>query len=189
VFAVAAAGLDAVALSEVLELVRGEGFGQLRKEDHGGSTEACTEVGRACVDLAEVVVELVTRALVFKDGADLLDAAGPAVEDVDDVAAFVHGDDAHVVFLVDPDEELAVVCAEDAAVVGPVAASAGSSQQSRAGRLLEEVAVAAEFLGHFRTHFAEFVLLTLEVAGQAVEAHAQQIFDLGSVVLVGEGRE
>jgi len=32
VFAVAAAGLDAVALSEVLELVRGEGFGQLRKE-------------------------------------------------------------------------------------------------------------------------------------------------------------
>ena len=104
------------------------------------------------MDVAEVFVELVSRTLLFEELLDCLDALAPAFEDGDDVASGFHGDDAHVIFLVDPDEELSALCAEDAAAIRPVTSCTSSCKECRACRFLEEIAVATELVSHGLRH-------------------------------------
>lgn len=152
VLAAAASGLDAETLGEVLELVWREGVGELGNQNHGGASQAGAQVGGARVDVAEVVIKLLAGALALEDLADLLHAARPAVEDAHDVAAVLHRDDPHVVFLVDPHEELAAVRAEDSSVVRPVASCTGCRQQRRPRRLLEQVPASSQLFRHRFVH-------------------------------------
>ena len=62
------------------------------------------------------VVALVLEALL--DGGSGL---GEALDDALDVVTLLHGDDAHLVLLVDPDEQVLVVVVEDTTGIGPVA--------------------------------------------------------------------
>jgi hypothetical protein len=191
VFSGTASGLHTEALSECFELMRSECVGQEWKQDHCRSSESSAEVRRTCVDVAEVFIELVTGALFLEELFDSLDALAPALEDGDDVSSFLHRDNAHVVFFVDPDEEFAAVSTEDAAVVGPVSASACCSKERRAGRFLEEVAIAAELVGHGLGHGGEVGLLTFEfaVAVEAFEARFELGLHFGTVFRVGESRK
>ena len=54
--------------------------------------------------------------------------------DLLEVAALLHGDDADVVLLVDPHQELLVGGVEDAAAVRPVVVAAGRAQAARKNR-------------------------------------------------------
>jgi len=61
---------------------------------------------------------------------DVVDAVGEATEDLSQVAAHLHGDDAKVIFLVAPDQEGLGVIVEDTTSRWPVTASVGSLQET-----------------------------------------------------------
>ena len=69
-----------------------------------------------------VVHEVV--ALLLEDLLDALGGGGEAVEDLDDGITLLHGDNAHLVLLVNPDEEVLGLVVEDTTGIGPVAATA-----------------------------------------------------------------
>ena len=69
-----------------------------------------------------VVHEVV--AFVLEHLLDTLGGGREAVEDLDDGGSLLHGDNAHLVLLVNPDEEVLGVVVEDTTGVGPVATAA-----------------------------------------------------------------
>ena len=96
-----------------------------------------------------VVHEVVT--FLLEDLLDTLGGGGESLEDLDDGSALLHGDDSHLILLVDPDEEVLGIVVEDTSGVGPVSAATGRKKKSGVG-FLEEVAVLSEgfflFFGH-----------------------------------------
>merc|ERR1712216_414370 len=137
-----AASLEAHLLQHVLEVLARGKLGEL---DHRAGTQASSQVGGAGEDISEVVVVHEVLALSLEHLADGVARGGEANEDVLNVVALLHGDDAHLVLLVDPAEEVLILVVEDATGIGPVAATARGEQKSGVG-LLEEVATLAEFL-------------------------------------------
>ena len=76
------------------------------------------------------VVSLVLQALL-----NLSSGLGESLDDLLDVVALLHRHNSHLIFLVDPDEEVLVVVVEDASGIGPVSAAAGGKKKSRVGLL------------------------------------------------------
>lgn len=123
--------------------------------DHSASSETGSEVGWASKDPAEMlrvheVVSLVLQALL-----NLSSRLGESLDDLLDVVALLHRHNSHLIFLVDPDEEVLVVVVEDTSGIGPVAAAAGGKEESGIG-FLEEVSGVSEgllfFVGHTVGH-------------------------------------
>ena len=188
-----AAGLQAHLAADILEV------GARREErdaHHGASAEASAQVGRAGEDPAVVVVAHEIVALGDQDLLHGLRGLGEAREDGFDVVALLHGDNAHVVFLVDPDEEVGSFVVEDTAGVGPVAAAAGREKKSGVG-FLEQVSVVAQRLfllqghtvglGGVRAGAVEREVVTLEISGHLEEAGDDDALEL-TALLEGAGR-
>ena len=70
-----------------------------------------------------VVHEIVT--FLLEDLLDTLGGGGETVEDLNNGSTLLHGDNAHLVLLVNPDEEVLGLVVEDTTGIGPVAATAG----------------------------------------------------------------
>ena len=113
VLTVDTADLDVVLVSDSLEGLHV--LGELGELDVDGGAKGGTEVGGAGGDVTEV--------LVVGELDDLLDGGGTtreALEDLAEVGTLLHGDDAELVLLVDPDQEGLVSVVEDTTAVGPV---------------------------------------------------------------------
>ena len=94
---------------------------------HAGA-QAGAQVAGAGEHVAEALVPHVLIALGLDLLLDLAETLAEAAEDVVHVAALLHADDARVVLLVDPHQEVLPVVVEDAASVGPVTCHAGARQ-------------------------------------------------------------
>ena len=86
---------------------------------------------------------------------------GETLEDSLDIAALLHGDDAELILLVDPDQEGLVSVVEDAAALGPVALHAGNLQVGIAGH--EEEVVVDELLADLLVHSGQSVVVATQV--------------------------
>jgi len=87
---------------------------------HRGA-HASSQVGGAGVDVAILLRVGVVLAALGLDGiSDSLNATGEPLEDSLDVTAGLHGDDAGLVLLVDPEQEGLGLIVEDATALGPV---------------------------------------------------------------------
>ena len=88
------------------------------------------QVGGAGVDVAVLLGQSVVLAGLRLDGLlDGLDAAGQAGEDSLDVTALLHGDDAGLVLLVDPEQEGLGVVVEDSTALRPVTLHTGNLER------------------------------------------------------------
>ena len=113
-------GLDGQLLTASLQLVHAL-LGPAGQVHVDGGSHAGAEVGGAGVDVAVLLGQSVVLAGLSLHGLlDSLDAAGQASEDSLDVTALLHGDDAGLVLLVDPEQEGLGVVVEDATTLGPV---------------------------------------------------------------------
>lgn len=185
-------GLEAHLLQDVLEVSAGRELGDL---DHGTSAEARSQVGGAGQDVPEVIVVHEVVALTLEALLDSLGGIAEALEDGSDVVALLHGDDAHLIFLVDPDEEVLSVVVEDSTSIGPVAAATGREEQSRVG-LLEEVSVRTKrllLLGRHGTLHGlgpvEREVLTLELTFELVQALHNNTLGLATLLeAAGRGK-
>ena len=156
-----APGLNLELLAPLLEgihtLLGPAGQVNVDRGPHAGA-----KVGGARVDIAELLAEdEVLAALGLDRVADGLDAAGKALEDSLDVTALLHGDDAELVLLIDPDKEGLGLIVEDATALGPVALHAGHLQIGVSRH--EEEVVIDQLLADLLVHASQGVVLASEV--------------------------
>merc|ERR1712072_98506 len=123
-----------------------------------GGPHAGAEVGGAGVDISVLLGQSVVLAGLSLDGLlDGLDTTGQAGEHSLDVSTLLHGDDAGLVLLVDPEQEGLGVIVEDAATLGPVTLHAGNSQVSVSRH--EEEVVINQLLSDGLVHTSQRVVL------------------------------
>ena len=177
VLTVGTADLDVVLVSDSLELVLL--LGELGELDVHGSAHASAEVGGARGNVTKMLVVGELGLLLNLGSSD-----GEALEDLTDVGARLHGDDAELILLVNPDEESLGVVVEDATGLRPVALETARLEVLVA--TLEEEVVLDELVLLSLSHAGERVVLALELTVESAEGRD----DLGlnvETLLLGDG--
>jgi len=146
-------------------------LGQGGEFDVDAGTETSSQVGWAGQDVAEMLVPHVRVAALLHEGLDLGQALAETLEDALDVTTLLHGDDAEMVLLVDPDQEGLGIVVPDTTGIGPVTGHTGAGKERRDGLVEEEVIVDQLILlgvGHLGKRVVLSLELTLE-AGEGID--------------------
>jgi len=182
-----ATGLDSELLAPGLELVDAL-LGPAGKVNVDGGPHAGTQVGGAGVDVAELLGQLEVLAGLSLDAVtDSLDATGQALEDTLDVTALLHGDDASLILLIDPDKEGLGLVVEDATALGPVTLHT-SDLQVGVTRHEEEVVV-DELLTDLLVHASQGVVGTSQVTIEPLQGSGDKLLNTDTLVLGDSGGE
>merc|ERR1712088_708912 len=109
-------------------------LGPARQVDVDRGPHASTQVGGAGVDVAILLVkaEVLARLSLYRV-LDSLDTLGKSAEHFPNISTLLHGDDAELILLVDPDEEGLLCVVEDATSLRPVTLHASNGQVPVAG--------------------------------------------------------
>merc|ERR1712126_674023 len=143
-------------------------LGQGGKLDADTGAEASSQVGWAGQDVSEMLVPHVRVAALLHQGLDLGQALAETLEDSLDITTLLHGDDAEMVLLVDPDQEGLGVVMPDTATVGPVTGHTGAGEEGRDG-LVEEEVIVDQLILLGLGHLGKGVVLALELTLEAGE--------------------
>jgi len=146
-------------------------LGHVGELDVDAGAETSAQVRGAGQDVAEMLVPHVGVAALLHQGLDLGQALAETLEDSLDITTLLHGDDAEMVLLVDPDQEGLGVVMPDTATVGPVTGHTGAGEEGRDGLVEEEVIVDQLILlgvGHLGKGVVLALELTLE-AGEGID--------------------
>merc|ERR1712038_252975 len=161
-------GLDGELLASGLQLVNSL-LGPSGKVDVHGGAHASSKIGGAGVDVAVLLILTEVLANLSLDTvADSLDTSGETTEDSLDIATLLHGDDAELILLVDPDKEGLGIVVVDTTALGPVALHAGNSQVAITGH--EEEVVVDQLLADLLVHAGQGVVGTGKVTGHLGES-------------------
>ena len=117
--------------------------------------------------------------------AELVDGFRQARKDCTHVASFLHGDDAKLVFFIDPHQEGFVVVVEDAPSFGPFSVDAGCVKETVA--FLEEEVIVDELLSRGIVHSGQGVVLPGELVAKALQDFDDFLLDFETLFL-GERR-
>jgi len=180
-----ATGLDSELLAPGLELVDAL-LGPAGKVNVDGGPHAGTQVGGAGVDVAELLGQLEVLAGLSLDAvADSLDATGQALEDTLDVTALLHGDDASLILLIDPDKEGLGLVVEDATALGPV--TLHTSDLKVGVTRHEEEVVVDELLADLLVHASQGVVGTSQVTIEPLEGSGDELLNTNTLLLGDSG--
>merc|ERR1712142_759286 len=154
--------------------------------DVDGSSHASAQVGGARVNVAELGGNLEVLAALGLDGVlDSLDASGEPLEDALDVTSLLHGDDAELILLVDPDQESFGGVVENATALGPVTLHASDLQVGVTGH--EEEMVIDQLLAHLLVHASQAVVVASQVTSELGEGILHQVLDSDTLFLGDSG--
>jgi len=180
-------GLDGELLASGLQLVNSL-LGPSGKVDVHGGAHASSKIGGAGVDVAVLLIQTEVLANLSLDAvADSLDSSGETTEDSLDIATLLHGDDAELILLVDPDKEGLGIVVVDAAALGPVALHAGNSQVAITRH--EEEVVVDQLLADLLVHASEGVVGAGEVTGHLGESLGDNLLNTDALLLGDSGGE
>jgi len=178
-------GLDGQLLAPGLQGVNTV-LGPAGQVDVDRGSHAGAQVGGARVDVAKLGGNLeVLAALSLDRVLHSLDATCQPLEDTLDVAALLHGDDAELILLVDPDKEGLGSVVEDATAFGPVALHTSDLQVGVTRH--EEEMVIDELLAGGLVHAGEGVVVASEVAGQFGEGVLHEGLNVDTLLLGDSG--
>jgi len=180
-------GLDSELLASGLQLVNSL-LGPSGKVDVHGGAHASSKIGGAGVDVAVLLIQTEVLANLSLDAvADSLDSSGETTEDSLDIATLLHGDDAELILLVDPDKEGLGIVVVDTAALGPVALHAGNSQVAITGH--EEEVIVDQLLADLLVHAGERVVGAGEVTGHLGESLGDNLLNTDALLLGDSGGE
>merc|ERR1712170_63329 len=186
-FAAGTTGLQSKGLTPGLQAINTI-LGPAGQVNVNGGAHASAQVGGARVNVAELFGQLEILAALGLDGVlDGLDTSSKAFEDLLDVAAGLHGDDAELIFLIDPDKESLGFVVEDTTALGPVALHT-SDLQVRVTRHEQEVIVDQLLAGGF-VHAGQGVVSTSQITGQLGESVLHQVLNAKTLFLGDAGGE
>jgi len=180
-------GLDGELLASGLQLVNSL-LGPSGKVDVHGGAHASSKIGGAGVDVAVLLIQTEVLANLSLDAvADSLDSSGETTEDSLDIATLLHGDDAELILLVDPDKEGLGIVVVDTAALGPVALHAGNSQVAITRH--EEEVIVDQLLADLLVHAGEGVVGAGEVTGHLGESLGDNLLNTDALLLGDSGGE
>ena len=157
-----------------------------RKVDVDRGTHASAQVGGARVQVAIPGVKQELLPGLSPDRiAHSLDATSQPVKDSLDIASLLHGDDAELVLLIDPDKEGLSIVVIDAPAFRPVTLHA-SSNQVLVPRHEQEVVI-YQLLASSLFHSKKWIVLSRKVSLQFAKSTLHQSFDLQALIL-GDAR-
>jgi len=178
-------GLDGELLASGLQLVNSL-LGPSGKVDVHGGAHASSKIGGAGVDVAVLLIQTEVLANLSLDAvADSLDSSGETTEDSLDIATLLHGDDAELILLVDPDKEGLGSIVEDATALGPVTLHASDLQVGVTRH--EEEMVIDELLAGGLIHAGQRVVVASQIAGQLGEGVLHEGLDIDTLLLGDSG--
>merc|ERR1719158_1955656 len=178
-------GLQVKFLATSLQLVNAV-LGPARQVNVHRGPHASAKVGGAGVDIAEPGIEAEILARLLLDRVlDGLDSLGKPGEDLLHISSLLHGDDAELVLLVDPDEESLVLVVEDATTLRPVTLHAGNSQVPVSGD--KEEVVVNELLADLLVHASQRVVASGKVRGEVLDGIDHQLLN-SNTLLLGDSR-
>jgi hypothetical protein len=184
-FTAGTAGLQVEFFALGLQLVDAFG-GPAGQVDVDGGAHAGAQVGGARVDVAELLRVLEVLAGFGLDGVlDGLDTTGKALEDLLDVAARLHGDDAELIFLVDPDKEGLVLVVEDTTAFGPVTLHTSDLQVGITRH--EEEVIIDKLLASGLVHASQWVVSTSQITFQLGESVLHEGLNIDTLLLGDTG--
>jgi len=163
-------------------------LGQAGELDVDAGAKSGSQVGWASQDVAEMLVPHVRVTALLHQGLDLGKTLAETLEDTLDITALLHGDDAEMILLVDPDKEGLGVVVPDTAAVGPVAGHAGAGEEGRDG-LVEEEVIGDQLILLGVGHLGKRVVLTLELTLEAGEGIDGDLLDGTTLTTSAVGRE
>ena len=141
-----------------------------------GGTEGSAEVGGARSDVAKVLV-----MSKFGHGFNVGGSLGEAREDCANISTVLHGDDAELIFFVNPDEEGLGIIVEDASTSGPVTVETASIKESVS--LFEKEMIGCELVALFFGHRAERVESTSKFTLKSVASLDNLLLDLIALLI------
>merc|ERR1719295_1799715 len=147
-----------------------------------------TKVGGAGVNVAEPLIktEVLSRLLLDRV-LDSLNTLGKPGEDLLHISSLLHGDDAELIFLVDPDEESLFLVVEDATTLRPVTLHTSNSQVPVAGD--KEEMVIDQLLADLLVHASQRVVVSGKVRWEALDCILHQLLNSDTLVLGDSGRQ
>jgi len=184
-FTTGSTGLDGQLLAPGLECLQAL-LGPAWQVNVDRGPHASAQVGWAGVDVAKLGGDLEVLARLSLDRVlHSLDATCQSLKDALDVTTLLHGDDAELILLVDPDKEGLGVVVEDATALGPVALHTGNLQVGITRH--EEEMVIDELLAGGLVHAGQGVVGASEIAGQLGEGALHQGLNINTLLLGDAG--
>ncbi len=180
-----AAGLQGQLLAALLQGIQAL-LGPAREINVDRGAHASAQVGGAGVEVAILLVEEELLARLSLDRiSDSLDATGKTIEDSLDITALLHGDDAKLVLLIDPDKEGLLIIVVDAPALGPLTLHPGGDQVLVARH--EEEVVINQLLAGGLLHALKGEVLAREVTLQLPKGALHESLHL-LALLLGDAR-
>merc|ERR1719490_683520 len=178
-------GLQVKLLATSLELGHAV-LGPARQVNVDRGPHASSKVGGAGVDVTEPLIEAeVLAGFLLNRVLDSLDTLGKPGEDLLHISSLLHGDDAELILLVDPDEESLFLVVEDATTLRPVTLHAGNGQVPVSGD--EEEMVVNKLLADLLVHASQRVVFSGKVSGEALHCVLHQLLNSDTLVLGDSG--
>merc|ERR1719431_520933 len=116
-----------------------------------------------------------------------LDTVAKSFKDSLDITSIFHGDDAELIFLVDPDKEGLLVIVEDTTTLGPISLHTSNSQVS-VSRHKEEVVI-NQLLADRLFHSSEWVILSSKFSSECLHSIRHQLLNSNTLLLGDSGRK
>jgi len=163
-------------------------LGQAGELDVDAGAKSGSQVGWASQDVAEMLVPHVRVTALLHQGLDLGKTLAETLEDTLDITALLHGDDAEMILLVDPDQEGLGVVVPDTASIGPVTGHTGAGEERRDG-LVEEEVIVDQLILLGVGHLGKGEVLTLELTLEAGKGIDGDLLDSATLSTGAVGRE
>merc|ERR1719225_1846731 len=146
-----------------------------------GGPHSSARVGWAGVDVTEPLIQTEVLSRLLLDGLlDSLDTLGKPGEDLLHISSLLHGDDAELILLVDPDEEGLLPVVEDATTLRPVALHTSHLQVPISGD--KEEVVVNQLLTNLLIHASQRVVVSSKVRGEVLDGVDHQLLNSNSLI-------
>merc|ERR1719239_1994823 len=174
-------GLQVKLLATSLQPVNTGLFSPALKVNMNRCPHASAKVGGAGVDVAVLLIQTEVLARLLLDGLlDGLDTLGKPGEDLLHISSLLHGDDAELILLVDPDEEGLLPVVEDTTTLRPVTLHASNLQVPVSGN--EEEVVVNKLLADLLVHASQRVVVSSKVRWEVLDGVDHQLLNSNSLV-------
>jgi len=184
-FTTGSTGLDGQLLAPGLECLQAL-LGPAWQVNVDRGPHSSAQVGWAGVDVAKLGGDLEVLARLSLDRVlHSLDATCQSLKDALDVTTLLHGDDAELILLVDPDKEGLGVVVEDATALGPVALHTGNLQVGITRH--EEEMVIDQLLADLLVHASQSVVVASQITAELGEGTLHQVLNTNTLLL-GDAR-
>jgi len=186
-FSAGSTGLNIELFTTSLELVN-RLLGPSGKINVDRSTHTSAKIGGAGMDVSVLLGEGKVLATLSLDRvSDSLDSTGKTREDTLDISSLLHGDDSHLVLLIDPEKEGLGSVVEDSTALGPVTLHTSNSEVTVSTD--EEEVIINKLLTDSFIHTSKRIVVTSKIIGELAKGAAHQLLNINTLLLGDSGGE